>query len=112
MQAAALRTVIAERRDALRGGTAVDIGADAILAAAGDALAEAARPSLRPVLNLTGTVLHTNLGRAALPQEALDAIITVASGASNLEYDLETAQKKILDAKLPEGLAARIAEGR
>ena len=47
------------------------------------------RPSLRAVLNATGVVLHTNLGRAPLADAALDAVRRVAAGFSNLEYDLE-----------------------
>jgi L-seryl-tRNA(Ser) seleniumtransferase len=58
-------------------------------AAIADALAVRSRPSLRPVLNATGVVLHTNLGRAPLPAAAIEAIGRVAAGFSNLEYDLE-----------------------
>lgn len=52
-------------------------------------LEEAARPSLRPLLNGTGVVLHTNLGRAPLDPEALRTVREVAGGYSNLEYHLE-----------------------
>ncbi|MBK8248898.1 MAG: L-seryl-tRNA(Sec) selenium transferase [Gemmatimonadetes bacterium] len=54
----------------------------------GDHLTQIARPSLRRVVNATGVVLHTNLGRAPLPRVAIDAIAATAAGASNLEYDL------------------------
>lgn len=46
-------------------------------------------PSLKPVINASGVVLHTNLGRAPLSSDALSAIQSVASAYSNLEYDLE-----------------------
>ncbi|HZI29244.1 MAG TPA: L-seryl-tRNA(Sec) selenium transferase [Gemmatimonadaceae bacterium] len=45
--------------------------------------------SLRPVFNVTGVILHTNLGRAPLARQALEAITRTAAGASNLEYDLD-----------------------
>jgi len=52
-----------------------------------------ARPSLRPVINATGTILHTNLGRAPLSQNALAAAVEVARSYSNLELDLETGKR-------------------
>jgi L-seryl-tRNA(Ser) seleniumtransferase len=58
-----------------------------------DALADVARPSLRRVINATGIILHTNLGRAPLAAAALEAIATTASGFSNLEYDLESGRR-------------------
>ncbi len=48
------------------------------------------KPSLRPVVNATGVILHTNLGRASLSTESITAMNTVAGSYSNLEYDLES----------------------
>lgn len=59
-----------------------------------DAVAQAVRARCRstmlPVYNLTGTVIHTNLGRAVLPESVIDAIRAVLVSPVNLEYDLET----------------------
>jgi L-seryl-tRNA(Ser) seleniumtransferase len=83
-----LRGILHELRARISSGVNADTAV--IPALLSERLGAANRPSLRPVFNLTGTVLHTNLGRACLPVEALDAIRTVASSASNLEFDLET----------------------
>ena len=64
-------------------------GDDEWASAIGDALAARSRPSLRPVFNATGVVLHTNLGRAPLARAAIEAIAAAAAGYSNLEYDIE-----------------------
>jgi L-seryl-tRNA(Ser) seleniumtransferase len=56
-------------------------------------LETAVAPSLRRVINATGIVVHTNLGRAVLPQEAVDAIVTAASGYTDLEYSLSKGER-------------------
>ena len=53
------------------------------------AFVSASRPSLRRVVNATGVVIHTNLGRSLTAHEAVEAMASVAEGYSNLEYDLE-----------------------
>ena len=85
-----LREAVARVRERVPGdGTDPDL-ADPMLYAreVEAALAEEERGSLRPVINATGVVLHTNLGRAPLAEPAVAAMVRIASGYSNLEYDL------------------------
>ncbi len=87
---AAVRGVLDRLREQARGGGLAAGSTDESRLAAQvlAALEQAARPRLRPVFNLTGTVLHTNLGRAPLPEEAIARAVEVMRQPSNLEYDL------------------------
>jgi len=81
---AAARVTLERARVAIREGRAPGDLVEATLAE----LAAAARPSLRRVLNASGVLIHTNLGRAPLAQSALDRVVEVGGSYSNLEYDL------------------------
>jgi L-seryl-tRNA(Ser) seleniumtransferase len=81
----AARTVIDRAREEIEAGA--DPGD--LAARLREELADARRPRLRRVLNATGVVIHTNLGRAPLAEEALARVVDAARGYSNLEYDLD-----------------------
>jgi L-seryl-tRNA(Ser) seleniumtransferase len=87
-----VRDVVAERRTAGYVASA-DATTEAIIAASGAALARLMQASQRRVFNLTGTVLHTNLGRAPLPEEAVAAAVEAMRSPSTLEYDLASGRR-------------------
>jgi L-seryl-tRNA(Ser) seleniumtransferase len=79
--------------DAVRAGAPAPADDGAWAAAVAAQLDDALERSLRPVINATGVILHTNLGRAPLAVAALEAVATVASGYANLEYDLAAGER-------------------
>jgi L-seryl-tRNA(Ser) seleniumtransferase len=80
----AARSVLARAREAIRAGTEPGDLTERLQAELG----AARRPTLRRVLNATGVIVHTNLGRAPLPAAALEHALEAGRGYSNLEYDL------------------------
>jgi L-seryl-tRNA(Ser) seleniumtransferase len=72
---------------------APDTGVPALLAMLSQRLKENNRSPLRPVFNLTGTVLHTNLGRALLPDSAVQAVAEALRWPMNLEWDIDTGKR-------------------
>ena len=84
----AVRAALAERRSS---GEVASVST--IVADSSDRLTHLLRPSQRRVFNLTGTVLHTNLGRAPLPEAAIAAAVAAMRDPSTLEYDTETGRR-------------------
>ena len=89
----ALREALDATRTAVRAGEIAEVSADAIAADAAAWLALKARRSLRRVINATGIVVHTNLGRSPLAETAIEAVAEVARGYSTLEYDVPSGQR-------------------
>ncbi len=83
------RSVLERAREEIRAGREPEPLVDSVL----EELARARRPSLRRVLNATGVLVHTNLGRAPLAEAALERVADVGRGYSNLEYDLERGER-------------------
>jgi L-seryl-tRNA(Ser) seleniumtransferase len=94
---AAIREVIDADRRRIRDGVgapnAAELADAAVLQRVKRAVAAAMRPKLRRVVNATGVVLHTNLGRSLLAEEAIANLTAVAGRYSNLEYDLEEGRR-------------------
>ena len=85
------RDAVDAARAALDGGDVID--PDAVVADARTRVEQLRSARLRPVINATGVLLHTNLGRAPIGDNSLDAAVAVGRGYSNLEYRLETGER-------------------
>ncbi|MFH7566323.1 L-seryl-tRNA(Sec) selenium transferase [Oceanimonas smirnovii] len=82
------------RQKALAGQlTHAELAHEPLLTGLAARLSEVTASKLKTVINLTGTVLHTNLGRALLPDSAVQAVVKVLTQATNLEFDLDTGRR-------------------
>ena len=89
--AACARDAVDAARERAQAGDPVD--EEAVVADAHERVAGVLRSLLRPVVNATGVILHTNLGRAPLSADALGSVAAIGTGYSNLEYRLETGER-------------------
>ncbi|MEE0343525.1 MAG: L-seryl-tRNA(Sec) selenium transferase [Eggerthellaceae bacterium] len=93
LKADIIRKEIDARRSAILASQQADTDASSITEAVIDQLELQANPSLRRVVNATGIIVHTNLGRSVLADEALASVIEVAKGYSTLEYDTQAMER-------------------
>ncbi len=85
----ALRAALQQSRGDIRSGAGTASSPSALLECATAKLAQRFRPGLRRVINASGVILHTNLGRAPLAEAAVQAMVEVGAHYNTLEYDLE-----------------------
>lgn len=104
----AIRQVLQQRRAQFHTHrlTHQQLQLERLLEDSGHILRHLLQPSLRPVINLSGTVLHTNLGRALLPEKAIQAVVRAMRHPVNLEYDLDSGQRGDRDDLINERLCA------
>jgi L-seryl-tRNA(Ser) seleniumtransferase len=100
----AVRVVLSRLRNEIAAGTIREADVDLALAGIPEAvqrqLEHAVRHSLQPVINATGVILHTNLGRAPLAEAAIEHIRQIALTYSNLEFDIESGERGKRDVHL------------
>ncbi len=89
----AVRIVLERRRKSIVAGESTDVTLPTIALDVRSELQQRARRNLRRVINATGIVIHTGLGRAPLAEEAIEALNDIASGYGNLEFDLDSGQR-------------------
>jgi L-seryl-tRNA(Ser) seleniumtransferase len=94
----AVRSVLDAHRVRVSAGEESDLGQETLEAEVQAKVESELNPSLRRVINATGVVLHTNLGRAPLARQAVESVAEVAARYSNLEYDLEAGERGQRDA--------------
>jgi len=88
-----VREVLDNYRRKIKEGLIAEINEEDIIEEIKSKLKSYKKYSLRPVINATGVVIHTNLGRSLLPDEAMRHVIEISSSYSNLEYDLEKGKR-------------------
>lgn len=93
LQADLVRQEIEQRRQSILAGNETCPSLGSITKALRKTLRSQTRPSLRRVINATGVIIHTNLGRSVLAPQAIDAVIDTAKGYSTLEYDAQAMER-------------------